>query len=76
MINEELITEFMHTELQFNMNVKCNAFTIISNKISANLKINDKPASFGKIFNLERYNNWYQNKIQKEREEKLKKLGL
>lgn len=74
MINEELVTEFLHTEVGLKMEVTCHTFIIVKSKISITFEINGEISRLGEIFELDRYNHWYSNKIIRERDEKINEL--
>jgi hypothetical protein len=76
-MNNELLTEFIHTELHFHLSISVKTYEIIGDEIHLRFIIKDgENMLFSEFYKLERYNDWYLNKVKELREDKLKKLGI
>jgi hypothetical protein len=75
-MNNELLTEFIHTEMNFKLSISVKTYEIIGSKVHLHFIDNNMNLAFGEFFELQRYNNWYQNKIKNDRDQKLKELGI
>ncbi len=69
MITTELLTKFIHEKLRYKKNIKVASYQIFEKFIY--ISFDD---SFGETLNLQHYYDWYNDLIQKNREEKLKDI--
>ena len=75
-MNNELLTEFIHTELNFHLSISVKTYEIIGDKVYLTFIKDGENMAFGEFFKLERYNDWYLNKVKELREDKLKEIGI
>ena len=75
-MNKEIITRFLHEEMNFKENITCHDFKLYTSSILVELKDGWNILMFREIIELERYNQWLLKITREERVEKLNHLGI
>ena len=75
-MNKEIITRFLHEEMNFKENITCHDFKLYTSSILVELKDGWNILMFREIIELERYNQWLLKITREERVEKLNQLGI
>lgn len=75
-MNKEIITRFLHEEMNFKENITCHNFTLYTSSILVELKDGCNILMYREIIKLERYNQWILKITREERVEKLNQLGI
>lgn len=75
-MTKEIITRFLHEEMNVKENITCHNFTLYPSSILVELKDGHYILMHREIIELERYNKWVLKITREEREEKLKQLGI
>ena len=75
-MNKEIITRFLHEEMNFKENITCHNFKLNAENLIIELKDGWNILMFREIIKLERYNQWLLKITREERVEKLNQLGI
>ena len=75
-MNKEIITRFLHEEMNFKENITCYNFKLNAENLIIELKDGCNILMYREIIKLERYNQWLLKITREERGEKLNQLGI